>query len=155
MGIGIRQPPISIRDTVVGTEQVSQADSSLQPEDGKHLKRHPKHPDLILQPQPSDDPNDPLNWSRLRKEASRVYMIESANRKVYLQPGNPVLLPVHHPLYCWDGSHRSSLRELLSDQLYQIQALIQRRSQGLLSWPPNSTGLSQTFRSSMVSSSCF
>lgn len=23
--------------------------------------------DIILQPQPSDDPNDPLNWSRLRK----------------------------------------------------------------------------------------
>lgn len=38
-------------------------------ETASHLKRHPTRPDIVLQPQPSDDVNDPLNWSRWRKEA--------------------------------------------------------------------------------------
>ncbi|KAM0747942.1 MFS general substrate transporter [Meredithblackwellia eburnea MCA 4105] len=33
------------------------------------LKRHPKNHHIILRPQPTDSPLDPLNWSTLRKEA--------------------------------------------------------------------------------------
>jgi hypothetical protein len=33
-----------------------------------NLRKNPNQPDIVLIPQPSDDPDDPLNWSRLRKE---------------------------------------------------------------------------------------
>ncbi|KAL2816410.1 major facilitator superfamily domain-containing protein [Aspergillus cavernicola] len=32
-----------------------------------HFVRSSSHPDRVLVPQPSDDPHDPLNWTRLRK----------------------------------------------------------------------------------------
>ncbi|KAL2858566.1 major facilitator superfamily domain-containing protein [Aspergillus pseudoustus] len=32
-----------------------------------HFVKSSSHPDRVLVPQPSDDPHDPLNWSRLRK----------------------------------------------------------------------------------------
>lgn len=39
------------------------------------LKRHPKRSDVVLQPQPSNDVNDPLNWSRWRKEAYYISIL--------------------------------------------------------------------------------
>lgn len=35
--------------------------------DPSKLKHDPKNPDIVLVPQPSDDPNDTLNWTRRRK----------------------------------------------------------------------------------------
>ncbi|ORY52725.1 putative cycloheximide resistance protein [Leucosporidium creatinivorum] len=35
--------------------------------DPSRLKHDPKNPDVVLVPQPSDDPNDTLNWTRRRK----------------------------------------------------------------------------------------
>ncbi|UZJ53797.1 hypothetical protein CBS101457_003117 [Exobasidium rhododendri] len=40
----------------------------LQQIDTTHLKRDPKNSEVVLQPQPSDLPEDPLNWSKFRKE---------------------------------------------------------------------------------------
>ncbi|GAA5859514.1 hypothetical protein JCM8547_006858 [Rhodosporidiobolus lusitaniae] len=54
------------------------------------LKRHPRHADLILRPQPSSSLRDPLNWSRARKEASFfVLMVGSILTGVI----GPILVP--------------------------------------------------------------
>ncbi|GAA6012303.1 hypothetical protein JCM10207_002795 [Rhodosporidiobolus poonsookiae] len=39
------------------------------------LKRHPRNHQIILRPQPSDSPRDPLNWSTLRKETLFVVIL--------------------------------------------------------------------------------
>ncbi|KAF1834676.1 MFS general substrate transporter [Decorospora gaudefroyi] len=42
--------------------------------------------DLILQPQPSDSPNDPLNWSRMRKECIMLILAFSSGVTTALGP---------------------------------------------------------------------
>lgn len=64
---GILNPSSSDPWTVTGTRLFDPPHKVDQ-----SLKRHPKKPEIILQPQPSDDPNDPLNWSPLVKEVSVV-----------------------------------------------------------------------------------
>ncbi|OCF54329.1 hypothetical protein L486_08243 [Kwoniella mangroviensis CBS 10435] len=71
MGVGILPPfgddHIQVPGTRALKEEVAPG-ADVSGDKFANLKRHPKHHDVILQPQPSDDPNDPLNWSRLRKE---------------------------------------------------------------------------------------
>ncbi len=72
MGIGILQPSNASPYEVTGTKLF---DPPVNDSTGvAALKRHPKYPDIILQPQPSEDINDPLNWLRWKKEV-RVYSI--------------------------------------------------------------------------------
>jgi MFS family permease len=51
--------------------------------------------DIILQPQPSDSPNDPLNWSRMRKESIMLILAFSSGVTTALgpmvTPGIPLL----------------------------------------------------------------
>jgi MFS family permease len=60
--------------------------------DSKALKRDG---DIILQPQPSDSPNDPLNWSRVRKESIMLILAFSSGVTTALgpmvTPGIPLL----------------------------------------------------------------
>ncbi|PPQ79900.1 hypothetical protein CVT25_002956 [Psilocybe cyanescens] len=64
-------------DNVPGTALLSdlgivhgQQQRKVKIDEGAHLKRGTgKSSHIILIPQPSDDPNDPLNWPRWRKEA--------------------------------------------------------------------------------------
>jgi hypothetical protein len=62
MGFGVIEP----RQLVVpGTIQLF--DSTQEAHSKEHLK-HTKDGKTILAPQPSDSPNDPLNWSIWRKD---------------------------------------------------------------------------------------
>ncbi|KAH3950927.1 hypothetical protein HBI56_087590 [Parastagonospora nodorum] len=67
----------------------SNADSSI---DTSHLKRDG---DIVLQPQPSDSPNDPLNWSKMRKECIMVLLAFASGVTTALgpmvTPGLPLL----------------------------------------------------------------
>jgi MFS family permease len=60
--------------------------------DSKALKRDGN---IILQPQPSDSPNDPLNWSRMRKESIMLILAFSSGVTTALgpmvTPGIPLL----------------------------------------------------------------
>jgi hypothetical protein len=78
MGIGILQPRDGSHTPVTGTKLFDEVSSLGTDEEAVGLKRHPKHHDIILQPQPSDDPDDPLNWSRLRKEVCGALTREPA-----------------------------------------------------------------------------
>ncbi|KAH6975710.1 major facilitator superfamily domain-containing protein [Ilyonectria destructans] len=68
MGLGILECPNV--EQVPGTALLSQvalgSDSEDQAWAAPNVKRDPKS-NIILVPQPSDDPNDPYNWSRMRK----------------------------------------------------------------------------------------
>jgi MFS family permease len=78
-------------ELVVGNERLTTAtiDPSI---DSKALKRDG---DIILQPQPSDSPNDPLNWSRMRKESIMLILAFSSGVTTALgpmvTPGIPLL----------------------------------------------------------------
>lgn len=70
--VGILQPALNPH-AVAGTRLLDppqQLDLSL--------KRDPKNVEIILQPQPSDDPNDPLNWDRWKKEVSGCQRLRAA-----------------------------------------------------------------------------
>jgi MFS family permease len=51
--------------------------------DAQSLKRDG---DIILQPQPSDSPNDPLNWSQIRKETIMIILAFSSGVTTALGP---------------------------------------------------------------------
>ncbi|GAA6041346.1 hypothetical protein JCM8097_007674 [Rhodosporidiobolus ruineniae] len=70
---GILEPsglanPLDARGSALLEETSSTASDAFS-------KTAPGRPDLVLVPTPSDDPNDPLNWSRLRKEAAYVTLL--------------------------------------------------------------------------------
>lgn len=48
-------------DHVPGTTLIDEKSAHAESHTG-NLKHVPGHPEVILVPQPSDDPNDPLNW---------------------------------------------------------------------------------------------
>lgn len=91
MGLGILDdrhmaaPPGTSTINDSGPEIDSKVDTS-------HLKRDG---DTILQPQPSDSPNDPLNWSPLRKECLMWFLAFSSGVTTSLgpmvSPGLPLL----------------------------------------------------------------
>ncbi|PIL31078.1 MFS general substrate transporter [Ganoderma sinense ZZ0214-1] len=57
-------------DTVPGTGLISVKDDHLATYEARELKRGTgKYSHIVLIPQPSDDPRDPLNWPPLKKEA--------------------------------------------------------------------------------------
>lgn len=49
-----------IQDAIPGTIQLVDVDHSIE-------TRHAGNGDIVLQPTPSNDPDDPLNWSPRRK----------------------------------------------------------------------------------------
>lgn len=59
MGFGILES--SYMEHVPGTTLLDEKSAHAEEHTG-NLKHVPGRPDLILVPQPSDDPNDPLNW---------------------------------------------------------------------------------------------
>lgn len=59
MGFGILQS--SSMEHVPGTTLLYEKSAHAEEHTG-NLKGAPGRPELILVPQPSDDPNDPLNW---------------------------------------------------------------------------------------------
>lgn len=65
---------------------------SSDPKDISSLKRHGN---IVLQPQPSESPNDPLNWSRARKESIMVLLAFASGVTTALgpmvTPGIPVV----------------------------------------------------------------
>ncbi|KAI5857327.1 MFS general substrate transporter [Durotheca rogersii] len=72
MGLGILEPHTD--EPVPGTVH-------LQAEAGRRLRNRSRlkhgtgrHADIVLAPQPSDSPNDPLNWSRARKLYTSIFL---------------------------------------------------------------------------------
>ena len=65
MGLGILEPrrDVNVPGTVLLDQQA--AHSENQTGNLKHDTGRNSH--IVLSPQPSDDPNDPLNWSPLKK----------------------------------------------------------------------------------------
>ncbi|GAA5956384.1 hypothetical protein JCM10213_000557 [Rhodosporidiobolus nylandii] len=59
------------------------------------VKHAPGRPDLVLVPTPSDDPQDPLNWSRLKKEAAYITLLAST---VLAGTCGPLLAPAFSSL---------------------------------------------------------
>jgi hypothetical protein len=59
MGFGILES--SSMEHVPGTTLLDEKSAHAEEHTG-NLKHAPGRPELILVPQPSDDPNDPLNW---------------------------------------------------------------------------------------------
>ncbi|KAJ9116531.1 hypothetical protein QFC24_006698 [Naganishia onofrii] len=92
MGIGI----IYNQDNATADEEVPGTcvfGSSLQTVDDQlkaTLKRDKKNSELILRPQPSDDPADPLNWSPFRKEAAYLSLLLGA---ILVGVIGPLLVP--------------------------------------------------------------
>ncbi|BGP36992.1 hypothetical protein JCM10449v2_000896 [Rhodotorula kratochvilovae] len=73
MAYGIIEPRgLSSPVDVPGTATLEETRSS---ESDTFVKHAPGRPDLILVPTPSDDPLDPLNWSRLTKEAAYATLL--------------------------------------------------------------------------------
>ncbi|TPX14727.1 uncharacterized protein E0L32_005122 [Thyridium curvatum] len=65
MGLGVLDP--AVHRLVPGTVALGEQALS-QSIDGIHLKKGTgRHADVVLSPQPSDDPNDPLNWPYYQK----------------------------------------------------------------------------------------
>jgi hypothetical protein len=111
MGIGILEPTTEYNIMAIpGTCLFD----TLEPIDGEvGLRRHPKHPDVILRPQPSDSMDDPLNWlvythvdrelkltrvmcrSRIRKELYFASLIAGA---VVAGVIGPILVPALKPI---------------------------------------------------------
>lgn len=68
MAFGILEPQgLAHPADVLGTAVLEETNVSQSDVFCKHALGRP---DLILVPTPSDDPSDPLNWSRWRKEAA-------------------------------------------------------------------------------------
>jgi len=59
MGFGILE--VQNADHVPGTAVLDEKSAHAESHTG-NLKHVAGHPEVILVPQPSDDPNDPLNW---------------------------------------------------------------------------------------------
>lgn len=77
MGLGVLE--YAKVEHVPGTATLSELHAAPDAEDqatslDDGLKRDPRG-HIILVPQPSDDPNDPYNWSRLRKELFTVSFV--------------------------------------------------------------------------------
>ncbi|BGP21959.1 hypothetical protein JCM10295v2_000836 [Rhodotorula toruloides] len=73
MAFGILEPKdISNPPDVLGTAALEETQTTESDVFSKHA---PGRPDLILVPTPSDDPLDPLNWSRFRKEAAYAVLL--------------------------------------------------------------------------------
>ena len=64
MGLGILEPRqiahIPVPGSVLLDTDIGTATATVGPE--AYLKRDPQRNDIILRPQPSDSPDDPLNW---------------------------------------------------------------------------------------------
>lgn len=72
MAFGILEPQgLAHPADVLGTAVLEETNVSQSDVFCKHALGRP---DLILVPTPSDDPSDPLNWSRWRKEAAFVVL---------------------------------------------------------------------------------
>jgi hypothetical protein len=76
MGIGVLDDPRTPfpPGTVVLTEKLS-AGNGLEETEYDNYK---KDGDVVLQPQPSDSPNDPYNWSNKHKYLLAVLLIANA-----------------------------------------------------------------------------
>ncbi|XP_014554024.1 hypothetical protein COCVIDRAFT_106139 [Bipolaris victoriae FI3] len=91
MGFGVLDDPHMAAPP--GTSTINDSGSSVDSKvDSSYLKRDG---DIILQPQPSDSPNDPLNWSPIRKECIMVLLAFSSGVTTALgpmvTPGLPLL----------------------------------------------------------------
>ncbi|KAF2251992.1 MFS general substrate transporter [Trematosphaeria pertusa] len=82
MGLGVLNdahmaaPPGTVKIGATATVEDPAEDASSLKRDG----------DIILQPQPSDNPNDPLNWSRAWKESIMVILAFSSGVTTALGP---------------------------------------------------------------------
>ncbi|KAJ8296692.1 putative MFS-type transporter [Rhodotorula toruloides] len=73
MAFGILEPKnVSNPLDVLGTAALEETQTTESDVFSKHA---PGRPDLILVPTPSDDPLDPLKWSRFRKEAAYAVLL--------------------------------------------------------------------------------
>jgi hypothetical protein len=72
MGLGILEPSTTshVPGTVLLNEVAAHSESQT-----RHLKHSTgKNSHIILDPQPSDDPNDPLNWSWREKHSIWAFL---------------------------------------------------------------------------------
>ncbi|KAF2646076.1 MFS general substrate transporter [Massarina eburnea CBS 473.64] len=83
MGWGVLE--CSQMATPPGTVNIGAKNGKFQTpsDDTSHLKRDG---DVVLQPQPSDSPNDPLNWSRVWKETIMIILAFSSGVTTALGP---------------------------------------------------------------------
>jgi hypothetical protein len=99
MGLGIlddhKLPHVP--GTVILDEEAGHTETQTQ--NLKHGEGKDAH--IILAPQPSEDPNDPLNWPRFRKDVALFVLGLGAivNAACQVQPLNPNLI-LGSPLEC-------------------------------------------------------
>lgn len=67
MGLGVLESRTAI---VQGTIQLLEGHSADHTHDATNRLKHSKDGKIVLSPQPSDDPNDPLNWPKWRRDTS-------------------------------------------------------------------------------------
>ncbi|KAI1264949.1 MFS general substrate transporter [Xylariaceae sp. FL1019] len=87
MGSGARERRVQLphavwvpdRKAISNAEMASETEMASEPEKGLSAHEEPISPEglktrdgIVLMPQPSDDPNDPLNWSPFRKHAAML-----------------------------------------------------------------------------------
>ena len=92
-------------------DEIPQAALSFKHGSGKN-----KH--LILIPQPSSDPNDPLNWPRWKKDA--VFMVVFINTIILASVPSPMLAPSTLALTTILGVSLNKVAELSGYQLLVV-----------------------------------
>ena len=65
MGLGVLEPKTTAH--VPGTVLLDQQAAQSEDKTGRLKHGTGKNSHIVLAPQPSEDPNDPLNWSSLKK----------------------------------------------------------------------------------------
>ena len=81
MGLGILES--SHMEHVPGTTLLDERSAHAEEHTG-NLKHVPGRPDLILVPQPSDDPNDSLNWYFIHSYICLTEQASMAKRNIQL-----------------------------------------------------------------------
>ncbi|OAA61815.1 Major facilitator superfamily domain, general substrate transporter [Niveomyces insectorum RCEF 264] len=98
MGLWILEP--NTTEDVPGTVHI-QRDAERRIRHTSQLKHGTgRHADLVLAPQPSDSPNDPLNWSKTRKIFTSIFLSAGtglmAGTHNFVNPANVTLAKIFH-----------------------------------------------------------
>src|SRR5579859_4306056 len=111
MGLGVLEPR---QPVVPGTIQLF--DNEIQVENTAHLKHAPDGK-TILAPQPSDSPNDPLNWPTWRKDAMFAILLMGG---ILSGVHGPVIAPVTLDLATEFNKDLNAIAQLSSYMLLVI-----------------------------------
>lgn len=94
MGLGVIEPNTTAH--VPGTVLLDQQAAQSEQQTGRLKHGTGKNSHIVLAPQPSEDPNDPLNWSTLKKH----YILGVIFFGVIIHGVVPVRSCYHHSQSC-------------------------------------------------------